>query len=165
MHDQALAFYRSHLAGLPPLKVVEFGSCDINGSVRSVYPQAASWLGVDVQPGRGVDLVADAATWVTRTRYDIVICAEAFEHTASWPEIIGTARAVLKAGGLFLASCATGNRPAHSATDGGPLRPGEHYANVDPDLLKSGLTKWTEYDVIEADGHYGGDDLYLRAVK
>lgn len=165
MHPQALAFYQAHLTGLPPLEVVEFGSCDMNGSVRSVYPQAASWLGIDVQPGPGVDLVDDAATWHTNVRYDIVICAEAFEHTPTWPQIIGTARAVLRPGGLFLASCATGNRPAHSAVDGGPLRAGEFYQNVDPDLLRSCLTRWSEFDVIEADGHYGGDDLYLRAVK
>ena len=167
MHDQALAFYAEHLSELDPKTVVEFGSCDMNGTVRSVYPQAASWLGIDVQPGRGVDLIADAATWETDDRYDIVICAEAFEHTPDWRDIIDTAHTVLVPGGLFLASCATGTRPPHSAIDGGHLRAGEFYENVDPGLMRMALylDGWTEIDVVEADGYFGGDDLYIRCVK
>lgn len=166
MHPQALAFYRSSLSALPPMSVVEFGSCDMNGSVRDAYT-ASSWLGLDVQAGPGVDLVVDVASWVTDERFDICICAEVFEHTPVWRAILDTAFSVLRPGGLFVASCATGRRPPHSAVDGGPLRPGEYYANVDPDDMWSALAKqgWADGSVVQADGHFGGDDLYVKATK
>jgi SAM-dependent methyltransferase len=167
VHPQALRFYADMLANLEPRAVVEFGSCNMNGSVRDVYPQALSWHGIDQQPGPGVDEIADAATWQTDETFGLVICAEVFEHTPDWPRIIDTAFTVLEHGGLFLASCATGFRPPHSAVDGGALRPGEYYANVDPDEMWAVLDKyaWTDGQIIEADGHFGGDDLYVRAVK
>lgn len=165
MHSQALAWYASNLSDLPPLSVVEFGSCNMNGSVRDVYPQAKSWLGIDVQPGPGVDLIADAATWVTDERFDVCICAEAFEHTPDWRDIIKTARTVLVDGGLFVASCATGKRPQHSAVDGGPLRVGEFYCNIEAWRMFDALADWTLGHVVEADGHFGGDDLYIRATR
>lgn len=167
MHPQALNFYYQHLNPLPPLTVVEFGSCDMNGTVRSVYPQALSWLGVDRQEGPGVDVVADAASWVTADRFDICVIAEVFEHTPFWRDILTTAHLVLNDGGILLASCATGNRPPHSAVDGGALRDGEFYENVDPDDLWLALDKqgWSDGEIIEADGYFGGDDLYIRAIR
>jgi hypothetical protein len=32
----------------------------------------------------------------------------------------------------LILTCAGPGRPPHSGVDGGPLRPGEHYANPDP---------------------------------
>ena len=121
MHPSALAFYERTLAHLPALDVLEFGACNINGSVRDVYT-AKSWVGLDAVEGNGVDIVADAATWADDSRYDIVICAEVFEHTPDWRQIIDNAYRHLVPGGMFVASCATANRPAHSAVDGGLLR-------------------------------------------
>ena len=146
------------------MRVVEFGACDINGSVRSVYPQAESWLGIDRNPGRGVDVVADVTTWRTKTKFDVCVCAEVFEHSPEWETIIETARKVLKPGGLFLASCATGARPPHSVS-GGPLEDGEHYQNISKADMVKALWGWPEHDVKVADGFYGRDDLYVRAVR
>lgn len=166
MHAAALAFYRANLAALPPLSVVEFGSCDMNGSVRDVYT-ASSWLGIDVQDGPGVDVVADVATWRTDQRFEICVCAEVFEHTPDWRAILATAFDVTTPDGVFVASCATGLRPPHSAVDGGPLRPGEYYANVEPDEMWQALDAqdWAQIAVTKADGYFGGDDLYIRATK
>lgn len=165
MHEQARAFFASQLADLPPLRVVEFGSCNMNGSVRDVYPQAASWHGIDLQPGPGVDEIADAASWQTNRWFDVCISSEAFEHTPRWRSLIATARRVLVPGGTLYASCATGYRPPHSAVDGGPLRNGEFYANVDPDDMTQALAGWVDVVVEVADGYYGGDDLYVRATR
>lgn len=167
MHTQALDFYQRHLGHLEPLSVVELGSCNMFGTVRSVYPQASSWLGIDLQDGPGVDVIADAATWTTDERFGVCVIAEVFEHTPDWRLILATAHAVLTDGGFLFATCATGSRPPHSAVDGGPLRDGEYYGNVDPDDMWLVLDKqgWSDGEVIEADGHFGGDDLYVRAVK
>lgn len=167
MHDAAFQFYKSQLENLPPLHVLEFGSYNINGSVRDAYPQAASWWGIDIAAGNGVDEVADATEWQSNKRFDIVICAEAFEHTISWGEIIQNAYDHLVEGGLFLASCASRDRPPHSAFDGGALRDGEYYANISPDQMEAFMSEmwWNSYQVIPADGYFGNDDLYLIAKK
>lgn len=165
MHAAARSFFRRHLADLPPLRVVEFGSLNINGSIRDVYPQARSWLGVDIQPGDSVDVVADAATWQTRDTFDVCVSGSVFEHTPAWADIITNAQRVLEVGGLFLASCARDAHPAHSAVDGGRLRDGEFYANVGAVEMTAALHGWSDVSVVEADGYYGNDDLYVRAVK
>jgi SAM-dependent methyltransferase len=166
MHAQALAFYLSHLADMEPLDVLEFGSCNLNGSVRDIY-QARSWHGIDVAEGAGVDEVADAATWSSDRRFDIVICAEVFEHTPDWREIIDNARRHLVSGGMFLATCATACRPAHSAVDGGALRDGEHYANVELDELCDHMDRsgWSDYLAGVTDGYFGNDDLQVVAFR
>lgn len=169
MHDAAFKFYQSKLSHLPALDVLEFGSYNINGSVRDAYPQAASWWGIDIAEGNGVDQVADSTTYRDGKKYDIVICAEVFEHTPAWKEIIYTAWVHLKKGGLFLASCASRDRPPHSAFDGGAVREGEYYANISPEEMINHLTvAWdpdSEWEVIPADGYFGNDDLYLYAYK
>lgn len=163
MHDQARAFFAANLEGLPPLRVVEFGSLNVNGSLREVY-EAQSWFGIDQLRGRDVDLVADAATWRTSELFDIVLCAEVFEHTPDWRDILHTAWFALAHGGLFLASCATGNRPEHSVS-GGALEPFEFYRNVPADEMTAALSHWGDVSVTVADGHFGGDDLYVRARR
>lgn len=167
MHPQAQAFYAAELRDLAPFDVLEFGSCILNGSVRDVYPQARSWLGVDVVPGWGVDVIADAATWRTDRLFDVVVCAEVFEHTADWREIVDNAHRHLNPDGLFLASCATADRPPHSAVDGGTVRDGEHYENVSQAAMSFHLasTPWAFTEVRTADGHFGNDDLYIKAIK
>lgn len=167
MHDAAFAFYKSVLKDAEPLDVLEFGSYNINGSVRDAYPQARSWWGIDIAEGNGVDEVADAAFYRSSKEFDIVICAEAFEHTELWRDIIANAYNHLKYGGYFFASCASRDRPAHSAFDGGALRDGEYYKNISPDEMAEVMEAmgWKSFEVIAADGYFGNDDLYVKAVK
>jgi SAM-dependent methyltransferase len=167
MHDAAFAFYKDNLHSLDPMNVLEFGSYNINGSVRDAYPQAQSWWGLDIAQGSGVDEVADASQWRSDTRFDIVICAEAFEHTPDWKKIIENAKEHLNVGGLFLASCASRDRPPHSAFDGGALRDGEFYENLSPEEMTQCLASmgWSSFEVIPADGYFGNDDLYIKAIK
>lgn len=167
MHDAAFSFYLAKLSKLPPLDVLEFGSYNINGSVRDAYPHAASWWGIDIAEGNGVDEVADATTYDAGREFDVVVCAEAFEHTPEWRTIIDNAYRHLKPGGIFVASCATADRPPHSAFDGGAVRDGEYYANVSFTEMKEYLEskEWEDFSLHVADGYFGNDDLYIKAVK
>lgn len=113
------------------LKILEFGSLDINGSVRSVLQQHSQlFIGVDVQDGPGVDIVDDAETFDSDQRFDIVVCCEVFEHTPRWREIIQNSHRLMVDGGLFIATMAGEGRPPHSAIDENPIRDWEYYANV-----------------------------------
>lgn len=167
MHDAAFAFYKHEMESLPALDVLEFGSYNINGSVRDAYPQAKSWWGIDIAEGNGVDEVADATTFKSNKQFDIVVCAEAFEHTPEWRQIVQNAYEHVREGGYFFASCASRERPAHSAFDGGALRDGEYYSNVSPEEMIEYMEQleWEYFDVIPADGYFGNDDLYIKAVK
>ena len=142
--SQALSAYAaSPGAKTSGLRVLEFGSLDINGSVRSLFGEltaaGGSYLGIDVQEGPGVDLVADASVYEDGTRYDIVVCAEVFEHTALWPKIIKNAHSLLVDGGAFIATMAGEGRPPHSAIDEKPIRDWEYYKNVTKDMLEKKL--------------------------
>lgn len=113
------------------LSVLEFGSLDINGSVRSVLQRNARlYIGVDVQNGPGVDVVADAETYDSPVCFDVVVCCEVFEHTPRWREIIVNSHRLLTEGGLFLATMAGEGRSPHSAIDENPIRDWEYYDNV-----------------------------------
>jgi hypothetical protein len=87
------------------------------------------YLGIDLQDGPGVDVVADAATFRPDRRFATAVCCEVLEHTPEAEAIIAGAAAALAVGGLLIVTCAGEGRLPHSAVDGGPLRPGEYYQN------------------------------------
>ena len=131
-------------------QVLEFGSLDINGSVKPLFNEltvGGSYFGIDVQEGPGVDLVADASVYTSDTKYDIIVCAEVFEHTALWGKIIMNAHSLLLPGGMFIATMAGEGRPPHSAIDENPIRPWEYYKNISADMLKGALIALSQSEV------------------
>jgi SAM-dependent methyltransferase len=146
VHAQAHAWVARY-GTTGPVKVLDIGGRNINGTVRGLFP-AADYTSLDIIAGDGVDIVADASTWTPTREYDLVVCCEVFEHTDVWPQIIDTAYAALRPGGLFVATMAGPGRAPHSAIDGShQLYPGEWYANVEPDELRAVLDKAGFVDV------------------
>jgi SAM-dependent methyltransferase len=143
MHTEALAYVNDHTPRPRiRLEVLEFGSRDINGSPRQVIGSCKRYVGVDIVNGWGVDVIANAATVeVPGGKFDVVICAEVFEHADddTCAGIVANAYRHLRPGGTFIATMAGIGRPEHSAVDGGPLQPGEFYRNVDRPLLAAWL--------------------------
>jgi hypothetical protein len=134
VHAEAMEWVR-RLADPRPLVGLDIGGRDINGSCRRLFP-ATSWTVLDVAPGDGVTIVADAASWAPDRGYDLILCTEVFEHAEHWAGICSTAYAACKPGGTFIATMAGPGRDVHSGHDGGPnLYPGEWYGNVDPQQL------------------------------
>ncbi|HEY3650451.1 MAG TPA: methyltransferase domain-containing protein [Streptosporangiaceae bacterium] len=133
MHAEALEWIAKHATG-DPVTVLDIGGRDLNGSPRRLFPAAATYTVLDIRPGEDVDIVADAATWdPSGQAWDLVICAETFEHTASWRAICRTAYAACAPGGRLIVTTAAPGRAPHSAVDGAfRLLPGEHYANIRP---------------------------------
>jgi hypothetical protein len=166
VHVQARDWFARHAArlDLDGCRVLEIGSLDINGSIRPLFAEAAHYHGLDVVPGPGVDEVADAATWTTTVRYDVVACAEVLEHAPAWAAILEVMWAATASGGTLLMSCATDPRPPHSAVDGQAVRAGEHYANVPAAAVRDVIAGWdtTTWSIEVAAGR---GDLYVSAVK
>lgn len=141
--------------------VVEFGSKDVNGSTRKLFP-CLPYTGVDLAEGPGVDVVADAAEYQPEEPAGVVVCTEAFEHCKDWGKLVENAHRILRPGGKLIVTCATGQREPHSAVDGKELRKGEHYANVDPKVLETSLRSLFKHVWLDTSVP---NDLYAVAVK
>jgi hypothetical protein len=145
------------------ITVLEIGSFNINGGVRNFFaPFAKEYVGLDIQEGEGVDLVADAAEYVNKDYYDIIVTAETFEHTPDWKKIIANTYLNLKEGGLFIATMAGEGRPPHSALDEKPIRSWEHYANIGEWELTQCLQR-CGFNMVSTVKN--GSDLYCLAIK
>ena len=142
----------------PVRSVVDFGSFDCNGSVRSLF-QGIPYTGIDLDAGPGVDMVADAATFTPDEAPDLVLCLSVLEHTPKRAEIVANAHRILAPGGwLILAAPAIGY-PTHGSK-GQPLPDGEYYRNV----TEAELLEWAAcFEWIEMDE--GGGLYYVLAQK
>lgn len=147
MHTEAMAWVAQH-ATADPVSVLDLGGRNINGTPRPLFPGATSYTVLDLLPGPGVDIVADAATWdPDGRRWDVAVCCEVCEHTSAWPQILQTAYQALRPGGNLIVTTAAPGRLPHSGIDGEQVRPGEWYANIDPGELKRVLTEHGFVDV------------------
>jgi len=171
MHESAFNYVSSfaeNIVSEASLVILEFGSRNVNGTVRDLFPDHAYW-GIDISDGPGVDQVADAATFLLPEGFfaDIVICCETLEHTPLAFEIVSNAYKNLSPGGFFVVTCATDPRKPHSAKDGGRLRRREYYGNILPQALKGSAIlagfNIEDLQIRDLPGH--GGDLYMTAYK
>ena len=162
MHQAVIDYIGGRTVG-QYTRVLEFGSRNVNGTLRDVVA-ASHYVGVDISDGPGVDIVADAATVLVPGSFDLVLCAEVFEHATDeqCAGMCANAFRHLAEGGMFLATMAGERRAPHSAVDGGPLRHGEFYRNVSATLLREWLMDagFETFVVNEL-----RDDLRCTAVK
>lgn len=143
------------------IKVLEFGSLDINGSVRSILQSISDlYIGVDMQQGAGVDVICNAVDFDSDTLFDVVVCCEVFEHTPEWRDIINNSYRLMCDGGLFIATMAGEGRFAHSAIDENPIREWEYYANVGAWELNRKLKMFSQHEI-----DYISNDLRCWAIK
>jgi cyclopropane fatty-acyl-phospholipid synthase-like methyltransferase len=161
MHSDAYRFIAETIGR--PSRVLEIGSLDINGSPRALVLDC-EWYGIDMQAGTAVDEIADAASWRSDRRFDLVVCAEVLEHTNSVYDLLVTAAHHLEPEGRLIVTCATDGRAPHSAVDGGPVRAGEFYENVGPEYLLT-CARAAGFAPLRFETHHERGDLYLLAVK
>ena len=164
MHDSAYNWLAKMAAMLPPRqRVVEFGSRNVNGTARPLFPLTC-YVGIDRAPGPGVDVVCDACMWCPPAGFepfDTVICSETLEHAENAGDVCGNAYMTLAHGGVMLVTAASTEREPHSAIDGGPLQDGEFYRNVSA----ADLRKWLDrFGCVLIDESSPGD-VYALAVK
>jgi SAM-dependent methyltransferase len=108
MHDTALRIgclaLEIYSAGKQS-RILEVGSYDVNGSLRSSAPAGATYIGIDLEPGPGVDLVVDQGMPlpVEDDSFDLVIASSVLEHDpAFWMTFIEMARKVRSGGYLYI---------------------------------------------------------------
>lgn len=82
-------------------RILEVGSLNINGSIRPLIEgmKPKEYIGVDVQEGKGVDLVLAAENIMEHfgaSSFNIVISTETLEHVLDWRVAINNMKGVLK---------------------------------------------------------------------
>ncbi len=89
-------------------RVIEVGSFDVNGSVRPAIEMLLplEYVGTDMRPGPGVDVVCSAENLVThfgQHSFDIVVTICALEHIRHWKQALSNMKQICVPGGLILA--------------------------------------------------------------
>lgn len=129
MNHFALRFIARCVKRLPtPRLVIDLGGCDVNGSPRRLFGYPTRYVGVDIRPGNGVDVVADAAEYVSEEPADMVICTSLLEHCRYPERVIENARRMLRPGGVLILTTPTPAWPPHGV-DGGALED-EYYRQI-----------------------------------
>jgi SAM-dependent methyltransferase len=98
--------------------VLEVGSCNVNGSFRDHirFFGPASYLGVDLQPGPGVDQLCDAESLIETFgpySFDVVISTEMLEHVSDWRRVVTNLKQVLRPGGVVILTTRSLGFPHH----------------------------------------------------
>lgn len=167
MHAEAYAGFgwalsQSGIDRHAPLRVLDLGGQNVNGTVHDYFTHPDTIITtVDLE---NADVLADITVWrppAGDPGYDVVTATEVFEHVEDWRAVMDTAEACLKDGGVFIATCASTNRPEHGATGAPAPAPGEWYRNVGPEELEEAVrNRWRRGEVTYK---YPPGDAYLWA--
>lgn len=96
--------------------VLDVGSQDINGNNRYLFKDC-NYVGIDLGPGRNVDVVSHVKDFETGYQFDTIISTNAFEHDEFFSlSIDAICNRLLKPNGLFVFSCASDGTPEHGTT-------------------------------------------------
>lgn len=96
--------------------VIEAGSFNVNGSVRdhieSLGP--ASYTGIDLQAGPGVDVVMDAADLPGDLgQAGVVVSTSMLEHAPDWQGALRGLISAVRPGGILVLTCPSAGFPYH----------------------------------------------------
>jgi len=118
MHPANRVFWKEASEKYPryfndPSRVIEFGSLDINGSIRD-YCRCKDYVGLDWRPGPMVDVVslAHEAPFPPAT-FDTVLSASMLEHDPFWGRSLVKMADILKPDGIMVLTWGTAKNPAH----------------------------------------------------
>lgn len=95
-------------------RVVDLGAMNVNGSYRELFGPCAEYIGVDLEPGPGVDLVlSDIYTLPFEDNsVDLVLSGQMLEHCGQFWRVFSEISRVLKPEGLVIA-IAPSSGPVH----------------------------------------------------
>ena len=153
-------------------RVLEVGSLDVNGTVRTFF-QDCDYLGIDVGPGPGVDLVAAGHLFdAGDDTFDTVISCEVMEHNLFWTETFANMVRLTAPGGAVIMTCASRGRPVHGTPSASPdssphtVAAGwNYYRNLDPDDFVSVRGLLDSFGCHAFLRNWRASDLYFVGVK
>lgn len=130
MHDSVREFIAQHTPYMNA-PVLEVGSCNVNGEVRSLFPHPSLAWGVDIVDGPGVDeVIAGDTLPLMRTPHDGsdlwggIVCCEVYEHLADPVAMTAEIVRVLRPGGMILITARGPGFAYHNPPDRTRFMPG-----------------------------------------
>lgn len=120
MHESVLAFLKRHIhpEEIRHKRILEVGSCNVNGSPRDIVEpmKPNQYIGVDAGPGRGVDMIVNAEhLWqkFERESFDVVLSTQMLEHVVNWKRIVSQLKLMVRPNGLLYVTTASPGFPYH----------------------------------------------------
>lgn len=118
MHDTALAFAEKFFAlyGRGAHSALDIGSMNVNGSLRVACPSHVRYVGVDLAPGPGVDVVVEDTGRLPLLggEYDLVLSSSCLEHDPFfWQTFVEMARVLAPGGHIYLNVPSNGHYHRH----------------------------------------------------
>lgn len=103
-------------------KVIEVGSNDVNGSIRSIVTSLnpTEYVGVDLMDGPGVDLICrveELFNCFEKNSFDLVISTEMLEHVQDWKKAISNIKKICKPGGIIRITTRSYGFPYHPSPE------------------------------------------------
>jgi SAM-dependent methyltransferase len=111
--DNCSRFFNTYGKKFPEeenVHVVEIGSQNVNGSLRSIFPSTWKYTGLDFAEGNGVDIILEKEYTfpLDNESADMVITSSCFEHSEMfWLSFLEGIR-ILKPNGLFYINAPSG---------------------------------------------------------
>lgn len=95
-------------------RVLEVGSYDVNGSMRSHFSLASGYVGVDLTPGPNVDHVGYGHEYEEPDgSFDLAISGSCLEHDPHWQDTLANMVRLTKPGGVVAITFASRGFPEH----------------------------------------------------
>lgn len=118
MHDTADLIGKAFLKKYSKARqiILEVGALDINGSIRRYAHPEAHYVGIDIEPGRGVDVVCKQGEELpfTDCSVDIVLATSVFEHDSFfWLTFLDLVRVVKPGGVVYINAPSNGTYHRH----------------------------------------------------
>jgi hypothetical protein len=168
-HPAQMVFVEKVRAAFPECfvrsTVLEVGSLNLNGSIRQFFQQCI-YVGVDIGPGKDVDLVARGENLAYEDEsFTVVASCECFEHNPEWVRTLENM--IRMSSKLVFFTCATTGRAEHGTPRTNPHDApycGDYYLNLTEDDVRASidLSAFKEYEFSVDNEAY---DLYFWGIK
>ena len=152
------------------VRVLDCGSLDINGSNKDLWNLECGYTGLDLAPGKNVNIVMpmENADWIDE-HFHVVMSTECFEHNPEWKIGLLNMIRMLRPGGLIIVTCAKDPRQEHGtcrfAAEASPFTSdSDYYQNLTEEDIRS-VIDVDEFNFVEFESNNDPGDLYFHAIK
>jgi SAM-dependent methyltransferase len=154
--------------------VIDMGSLDVNGNNQYLFDDCL-YLGIDLKPGRNVDLAAKGHELnLPDESADVIISTECFEHDQFYPLTLKNIVRMIKPGGLFMFTCATTGRMEHGTRRTVPADApfiqdlgewADYYKNLEESDIRAAVDIDAIFDSYAFIANLESHDLYFWGIK
>jgi len=164
MHRSALElgqlFFETYCNTHHELLIGDIGAQDVNGSLKSVIPPAAKYIGIDFVEAPGVDVVLEDPYTLPFEDglFDALVCSSCFEHSEFFWLLFLEMMRVVKPGGLIYV-----NAPSNGYVHRYPTDSWRFYPDAGNALVSWGKRNGYEASLVEsfiADQREGSDGAW-----